>query len=67
MGLGLPIARSIIVSHGGELAAENAQGGGARVHFSLPVIAKATKDKENHTGCQLSEKRRQCVAPLARR
>ena len=40
MGMGLAIARSIIASHGGELAAENAQDGGACVHFSLPVIAE---------------------------
>ena len=40
MGMGLAIARSIITSHGGELAAANAQGGGVRVHFSLPVIAE---------------------------
>jgi signal transduction histidine kinase len=40
MGLGLTIARSIIASHGGELAAANAQDGGACVHFSLPVIAE---------------------------
>jgi PAS domain S-box-containing protein len=40
MGMGLAIARSIIASHGGEVAASNAQGGGACVHFSLPVIAK---------------------------
>jgi signal transduction histidine kinase len=40
MGMGLAIARSIITSHGGELAAENAQGGGACLHFSLPVIAE---------------------------
>ena len=40
MGMGLAIARSIIASHGGELAAANAHGGGARVHFSLPVIAE---------------------------
>ena len=40
MGMGLAIARSIITSHGGELAAANAQGGGACVHFSLPVIAE---------------------------
>jgi DNA-binding CsgD family transcriptional regulator len=38
MGMGLAIARSIIASHGGELAAANAQGGGACVHFSLPVV-----------------------------
>jgi two-component system, LuxR family, sensor kinase FixL len=40
MGMGLAIARSIIASHGGELAAANAQDGGACVHFSLPVIAE---------------------------
>ena len=40
MGMGLAIARSIIASHDGELVATNAEGGGACVHFSLPVIAK---------------------------
>ena len=40
MGMGLAIARSIITSHGGELAAANGQGGGACVHFSLPIIAE---------------------------
>ena len=40
MGMGLAIARSIITSHGGELAAANSQGGGACVHFSLPTIAE---------------------------
>jgi len=37
LGMGLSIARSIISSHGGELVAENAEGGGAWVRFSLPV------------------------------
>jgi two-component system, LuxR family, sensor kinase FixL len=37
LGMGLSIARSIISSHGGELAAENVEGGGACVHFSLPA------------------------------
>jgi two-component system, LuxR family, sensor kinase FixL len=40
MGMGLAIARSIIAAHGGELAAASVQGGGACVHFSLPVIAE---------------------------
>jgi PAS domain S-box-containing protein len=40
MGMGLAIVRSIITSHDGELAAANAQGGGACLYFSLPVIAK---------------------------
>jgi two-component system, LuxR family, sensor kinase FixL len=38
MGMGLTIARSIIVSHGGELAASNANGGGTCISFSLPTI-----------------------------
>ena len=40
IGMGLAIARSIIVSHGGELAAGNAEGGGVCLYFLLPVIAK---------------------------
>jgi PAS domain S-box-containing protein len=40
MGMGLAIARSIIASHEGELAAANAEGSGACVYFSLPVIEK---------------------------
>jgi len=38
MGMGLAIARSIIASHEGELAAVNADGGGACVCFTLPTI-----------------------------
>ena len=40
MGMGLAIVRSIITAHDGKLAAANAEGGGACVYFSLPVIAK---------------------------
>jgi PAS domain S-box-containing protein len=40
LGMGLVIARSIIKSHGGELIAVNAEGGGTCVHFSLPAIAE---------------------------
>jgi PAS domain S-box-containing protein len=40
MGMGLAIAHSIIASHGGELTAGNAQGGGACVHFWLPAFAE---------------------------
>ena len=37
LGMGLAIVRSIIEVHGGTVAAENAEGGGARFHFSLPI------------------------------
>ena len=39
LGMGLAIVRSIITSHGGSIAAENAEGGGALFHFTLPTTA----------------------------
>jgi PAS domain S-box-containing protein len=39
LGLGLAIVRSIIQSHGGTIAAENADGGGARFQFTIPASA----------------------------
>ena len=37
LGMGLAIVRSIVESHDGTIAAENANGGGARFHFTLPA------------------------------
>jgi two-component system sensor kinase FixL len=37
LGMGLAIVRSIVQSHGGTITAENADGGGTRFEFVLPV------------------------------
>jgi len=37
LGMGLAIVRSIIQAHSGTIKAENAEGGGARFAFALPV------------------------------
>jgi two-component system sensor kinase FixL len=37
LGMGLAIVRSIVESHGGAITAENADGGGTRFEFVLPV------------------------------
>jgi len=37
LGMGLAIVRSIVESHGGTIAAENADGGGARFEVVLPL------------------------------
>ena len=36
-GLGLAIAQGLVHAHGGTIWAENRQGGGARVAFTLPL------------------------------
>ena len=41
LGMGLGIVRSIVESHGGTVAAENVEGGGARFDFVVPTSAPA--------------------------
>ena len=41
LGMGLGLVRSIVESHGGTVAAENVDGGGAQFHFILPAGAVA--------------------------
>jgi len=43
LGMGLAIVRSIIEAHGGTISAENAQGGGARFHFRLPITKEMSQ------------------------
>src|SRR4029077_8732593 len=43
LGMGLAIVRSIIESHGGKIAADNVDGGGARFSFVLPGSQKISK------------------------
>jgi len=40
-GLGLAIARGLVEAHGGAIWAENGAHGGAKVFFTLPVVAQA--------------------------
>jgi two-component system sensor kinase FixL len=41
IGLGLPISRTIIETHGGRLWAETSNGGGAVFRFTLPISVEA--------------------------
>ena len=37
-GLGLPIAKSLVVAHGGEISARSASGEGTEIRFTLPAV-----------------------------
>ena len=43
LGLGLPISRSIMTAHGGELWAETTAEGGAAFHIKLPAVVADTQ------------------------
>src|SRR5207247_1535717 len=43
-GLGLAIARGLVQAHGGTIWAENRNGGGARVAFTLPLAPAAQNE-----------------------
>ena len=46
LGLGLSIARGFVEAHGGNLTAENRDGGGARFNIALPVRATEMNEVE---------------------
>jgi signal transduction histidine kinase len=62
MGLGLAIARAIVLAHGGELTAESPSGSGARfvLRLPLPAAAAASAQPAHRASPQAQES-----APLA--
>ena len=46
LGLGLSICKRIVEAHGGELSAENVEGGGARFAFTVPRMGEQDRELE---------------------
>jgi signal transduction histidine kinase len=44
LGMGLSIVRSIVESHGGRIAAENVNDGGARFQFTIPADSRKVSE-----------------------
>ena len=41
-GIGLAICKAVVEAHGGTIAVTDAQGGGARFTFTMPVVARGS-------------------------
>jgi signal transduction histidine kinase len=46
-GLGLAVARRIVVAHGGWIRIGNAAGGGAQIHITLPRDSGESRDEDD--------------------
>ena len=55
VGLGLAIVKEIVLASGGQVGAENRDGGGARVWFELPAVHDSGKADVPGVDCSYSE------------
>lgn len=64
-GLGLPIARSIVVAHGGTLTVESEKGEGSRFYVRMPIEVEAMSE-ESRTAPEAEEPQASLITKLAR-